>query len=777
MDTISCLLRYPWRTLVALAPVYDLHAHHRRPKEQVAQELGAAIHAQLPQTLAALGPDARAALRALAQADGLAIPRAHFVARFGPLHPYRPWKSDAPPGPWPTPPSPAATIVHYGLAYPLNVGTSRRPVRVVLIPRDLRDSLAGYLDLPDVRSVSTISIPAPYCAGYDLDSDVFVFLSFLHRQDCAVHHGRWLAPRDLQALNEFLRPPDDLGAGRSELQAARIPFIHYLAERAGLAGCIGGYLKPTLIAQEWLAAPRSRRLCVLWDAWRERCGDNVALWGRYRLPALPEDDDPLARFHTLLEPLATCPAGPLGCLGDLLDGLVDRNPALLRPQATYATWAALDPDERTGFEARAREVLLALLTGPLAWFGVVDCRRMETAATGGTGGPADGRVPGPSTDVCMTPQGAVLLGRDDGAWPVDPDPAPLHAVCLVDRDEGDSGPTVFLDAPAGVPLPNRFALEAIVPPDPATPGRYCLTRSRFFRALQRGHTVEGVVNFLERASGEPLPAPVLGALYRWEEAFDRVAIRQVLLLQARDPAVLRDLAAQRRIRETLGATLNARTVEVRADRLDALLRRLARRDVLPRLDLPRALLGLPPDRAPDDEASCAAGWERGPGGEGQAERAVIAVALRVYAHLADALGLSTRPAYALARRWSQGLPLPLRDAVERTVAQTVEALHRAAPEEMEDRLPEPVGPLLESLERAIQERATVEIEYYTAGRAHRTTRRVDPLRLEWHGDVVYLVAHCHLRGEQRVFRVDRIGRVRRREERGGNGEWRIENRE
>ena len=149
---------------------------------------------------------------------------------------------------------------------------------------------------------------------------------------------------------------------------------------------------------------------------------------------------------------------------------------------------------------------------------------------------------------------------------------------------------------------------------------------------------------------------------------------------------------------------------------------------------------------------------------------MIAVALRVYAHLADALGLPTRPAFALARRWSEGLPLPLRDAVERAVEETLQALHRAAPVEMEDRLPGPVGPLLESLEVAIRERATVEIEYYTAGRAHRTTRRVDPLRLEWRGDVAYLVAHCHLREEERVFRVDRIRRVERGEGRGENGE-------
>jgi len=89
------------------------------------------------------------------------------------------------------------------------------------------------------------------------------------------------------------------------------------------------------------------------------------------LPALPEDDDPLARFHALLESLAACPIGPLGHPASLLDSLAERDPALLRPQATYAAWAALDPDERAGSETRARTALLALLIGPLTWFGLL----------------------------------------------------------------------------------------------------------------------------------------------------------------------------------------------------------------------------------------------------------------------------------------------------------------------------------------------------------------------------------------------------------------------
>ncbi|MEA3340450.1 MAG: WYL domain-containing protein, partial [Chloroflexota bacterium] len=347
----------------------------------------------------------------------------------------------------------------------------------------------------------------------------------------------------------------------------------------------------------------------------------------------------------------------------------------------------------------------------------------------------------PCLPVSLSPLGAALLGRDDGVWPADPAPSALRVAPLLERT--GSGTTVILDAPAGLPLLDRFALEAILPPDPAAPGCYPLARSDLLHALQRGRTIAGVVNFLERASGEPLPAPVLGILYRWAEELDRVTIRQTVLLQTNDPGLLRELTSQRRIRQTLGKTLNARTVEVRADRLDALLRRLAHRDIVPRLDL------APLTRRQAGRV----------GGEGEAEQAAIVAALRVYAHLAEELGLPTHPVYALAQRWSERLPLPIRDAVKATVEQTLKALHRAAPVEMEDRLPEPTGPLLDVLEAAIEEHATVEIEYYTAGRAHTTTRRVEPLRLEWRGKVIYLIAHCHLRGDQRVFRVDRIERM------------------
>jgi len=522
----------------------------------------------------------------------------------------------------------------------------------------------------------------------------------------------------VRELNRHLSRPSDLAGVRSERDAPYIAFLHYLAERAWLVGLTGGYLKSTLAAHEWLAAPLRGRLECLWAAWVDGDAANQELWQRYRLPGW-QMKDVTRRFRRLLTHLARRVPGHGQATGDFLDGLAAADPPLFRVES-YAHWAGLSEGTRAQFQARVRSVLSALLDGPLTWFGVLD-----------------GDPP------ALTPLSAALFEQHSGRWPEDPPPASLAVSSrLIEAD--DDEPSIHLTAPPGLPLPHRLMLEDLAPPDPGQAGLYALTRSRLLQALQRGHTAEGVLNTLEGAAYDPLPLAVVGAIYRWAQAHEQLAVRQVMLLEAQDPALLQELARRRRIRETLGETLSARAVRVHADRLPALLRRLAARGHYPHLDLAGALPPAAGDLAPDD-------------------RAALATALHVYAELAGELNLSLRPPHALARAWTEGLPLPQRDAVERAVVQTLARLRRAALPEGDYRLPSPTGPLLAQLEEAIARHATVEMHYYTAGRDHETRRRVDPLRLEWRGRAVYLIAYCHLRGEQRVFRVDRIVEIVKRE--------------
>jgi len=60
------------------------------------------------------------------------------------------------------------------------------------------------------------------------------------------------------------------------------------------------------------------------------------------------------------------------------------------------------------------------------------------------------------------------------------------------------------------------------------------------------------------------------------------------------------------------------------------------------------------------------------------------------------------------------------------------------------------------LEQAVDESRSVEINYFSMTREEFTTRKVDPYGLRPEGDLLWMVAYCHLREDMRVFRVDRI---------------------
>jgi hypothetical protein len=827
----GCLLQQTWRTLRAIARVRKLPFDDHLSKQDSASRLAQHLIEpdSLRQVLTGLSLEAQAALRALIEADGQ-MRQEVFTARFGPIRPYKPWRDDAPQAPWESPASPAEELAYRGLVFTANQGTKKRPVWAVILPDEIKAALSPLLE----RAMSALPSPSPQqspsspaeregvspqateagegqAPPADVGAAVLTFLCFLNGEDIRPLHGRWLPPTACRTLAlRFIQGathcpsashlPDRV---RSERQLPYLSFVHYLAERAGLVDLEGQWLKPTLVAQGWLAQPRAERVRLLWEAWRENHETNTELWSRFRLPGEP-DLSPLIRFNGLLSLLTQLTPGTYP-LHDLLDALARRDPALLQPCAPYRIWAELDEDTQADFRQRARRWVAEMLTGPLAWFGV----------TSNTQYP----IPSSQSSIRFTLLGAALLGRDDGTWPEDPPAAPLHLHPPTFDDEGQ--PTaVPLTVPPGLPPAARFALSALMEEDEdqmkmSAPGQSVTgqpTGSRTHReqvlitprslahALHRGHTVEGLVAFLEELAAEPLHPAVLKALYIWAEAVEAITIAPALLLRVRDPALLQELSSIRRLRARLGETLSARAVTVEADQLEALVRHLERLGFSPRVERQvhegqaqegqaqegQAQEGQAQEGQVQEGQAQEGQVQEGQVQEGQAqdlplptdgERTAMAAALRLLVVLSDELGLDLRAPHLLAQRWLEGLPQPQRDAARHQVQKVLEALrHRdAGPgpstgvstglDEVsgrgaEDyRLPSPTAPLLPELEQAIAQGATIEIDYHTAGRGHLLSRRVDPLRLEWRGGVPYLVAFCHLRQENRVFRVDRVERI------------------
>jgi predicted DNA-binding transcriptional regulator YafY len=63
---------------------------------------------------------------------------------------------------------------------------------------------------------------------------------------------------------------------------------------------------------------------------------------------------------------------------------------------------------------------------------------------------------------------------------------------------------------------------------------------------------------------------------------------------------------------------------------------------------------------------------------------------------------------------------------------------------------------IDQLARAITKHRTAEMRYYTASRNKTTRRKMDPYHIWYAAGALYLIGYCHLRGDVRMFAIDRI---------------------
>ena len=64
--------------------------------------------------------------------------------------------------------------------------------------------------------------------------------------------------------------------------------------------------------------------------------------------------------------------------------------------------------------------------------------------------------------------------------------------------------------------------------------------------------------------------------------------------------------------------------------------------------------------------------------------------------------------------------------------------------------------IINRVTEAAIKRITVQLVYYAMSRKKETTRMVDPYRIWFFNGTFYLVGHCHLRNEIRIFALERI---------------------
>jgi predicted DNA-binding transcriptional regulator YafY len=138
---------------------------------------------------------------------------------------------------------------------------------------------------------------------------------------------------------------------------------------------------------------------------------------------------------------------------------------------------------------------------------------------------------------------------------------------------------------------------------------------------------------------------------------------------------------------------------------------------------------------------------------------------------APAVGFSATELLALAVSRDLLRPLEgtaLRSALDSAVTKATAAVPPGGVElvrRMRDWLSVHLGPYkpyrrhretIDRLSRAIAERRTVQVRYFTASRQVTTRREVDPYHLRYVGGALYLDGYDHLRRKLRTFAVERI---------------------
>ncbi len=69
------------------------------------------------------------------------------------------------------------------------------------------------------------------------------------------------------------------------------------------------------------------------------------------------------------------------------------------------------------------------------------------------------------------------------------------------------------------------------------------------------------------------------------------------------------------------------------------------------------------------------------------------------------------------------------------------------------------GGLLDLVQKALIEQRSLDISYYAPSRKKESQRRVDPHGIRFFDGTYYLIGHCHLRDDLRIFALDRIRKM------------------
>lgn len=632
--------------------------------------------------------------------------------------------------------------------------------------------------------------------------------------------GGWLPPTALHALARRLglaMPTDPIDTlrfrplPRSERAWPYLAFLHYLARAAGfvtgdgVAG--GGLLALTPVAWAWLAAARSAQWRQLWQAWQTAPVELRAPFA-FAWPALNRT------MHDLLaEQLRRLPTDAFTPLADLVEQLhlhdryhhfapspflvdaqaepVEAEPVEAEPIAAEAEPVEADSDYRdlvSDFDEPlpqelpgdplADDPVAALCRGPLHWLGLLDLALGQAPDAIG------------QSAIRLTPHGAWLLAV--AGWGA-PAFAPPVACTLPARR-----PDLILAPPQSNPLHlARLApcCDWQPPAWPALEQQLQLTADRVGPAVAAGLAPAQLLQILEDALGQPPSRRQGQRLRAWAKAGHQLRLVPMLVLESADAQLMGRLRSRKLVRDRLSTPLSPTRSAIQPAHAAALVQTLRTLELYVQLPPAYEPERLESQRAEGSEAEDSGVESSGVEDSGAESSGVDARSASASNDDQSAAHMTTRrhdhatprahDAHAgflwLLLRFYQEvgayLPLPmalpagLREAIgaqltpaqqsaaEAAVRQLVAALDQSR--RGYHALPNPVAPPQTVdprplIEAALAAQQDLQITYAGGGRNDQSVRRVTPYYLETRHQIAYLIAWCHLREAERVFRVDRI---------------------
>ncbi|MCB0116135.1 MAG: WYL domain-containing protein, partial [Caldilineaceae bacterium] len=534
----------------------------------------------------------------------------------------------------------------------------------------------------------------------DLLWHLAIYLSTAAATPLTLQHGRWPSPSTVRALFERmgLDQAPTFQSSRSEKRMPYLAFLHFLAEAAGLV-THARTMQVTPQAWTWLQSTPSQRRRILWHSFE---GADIKIATPYDFPWL-----------------RPTPQGGL-LLRSQLTTLSTHN---YEPLPSFIT--AIQVQDRLGHLADGEDgaQLALLLTQPLHWLGIVDIAERTTPAT-----PSD-------LGLRLTPTGAWLLGID--GWDAPPDPPAKPAVIR------RGAPDTLHFAPDADPnhLARVAAYTTWASPDfPDTAQQLTLDGERIGRAVAAGVPPAQIFHVLEDALARPLSRRQGQLLRKWVKAAQQANVRTVTVLETADAALMGKLRSRRHSRALLGAPLSPTRSELNPEHLSALIDNLAAQDIFV------APPATPPDPSSGAEAVTA-------------DAGLVYLALRLLLRLGAHIPLPIAAPYTQIDEQRRALnqdQIAAADSHVQTIIDEIEALLGGYLRLPAWRIQVDGKGVWPRLQRALANEETITIRYWNAEHTTPTERSITPYYIETRRHVRYLHAYCHLRQEERTFRVDRI---------------------